>query len=216
MKRKTGKHLLLLLFLLPLLILLQNFIQQRSQASLLKPDTCFTESFREQALSSALYAELEERVHSDGEFADLLTTTMLNGKFFPKYLSGNRKAYLRFKPKAYYDLRSCYLAVWKDLENFPIPIRNDREIWQEIFYENTFGAARSYGGSGADPWIHGRYRIRRRRNVRKISGSSSSGNLHKSTGKRGTECKPLLCLTGNGEKSKKIHLLITNFLKYML
>ena len=84
MKRKTGKHLLLLLFLLPLLILLQNFIQQRSQASLLKPDTCFTESFREQALSSALYAELEERVHSDGEFADLLTTTMLNGKFFPK------------------------------------------------------------------------------------------------------------------------------------
>ena len=111
MKRKTGKHLLLLLFLLPLLILLQNFIQQRSQASLLKPDTCFTESFREQALSSALYA------------------------------------YLRFKPKAYYDLRSCYLAVWKDLENFPIPIRNDREIWQEIFYENTFGAARSYGGS---------------------------------------------------------------------
>ena len=147
MKRKTGKHLLLLLFLLPLLILLQNFIQQRSQASLLKPDTCFTESFREQALSSVLYAELEERVLSDGEFADLLTTTMLNGKFFPKYLSGNREAYLRFKPKAYYDLRSCYLAVWKDLENFPIPIRNDREIWQEIFYENTFGAARSYGGS---------------------------------------------------------------------
>ena len=147
MKRKTGKHLLLLLFLLPLLILLQNFIQQRSQASLLKPDTCFTESFREQALSSALYAELEERVHSDGEFADLLTTTMLNGKFFPKYLSGNREAYLRFKPKAYYDLRNCYLAVWKDLESFPIPIRNDREIWQEIFYENTFGAARSYGGS---------------------------------------------------------------------
>jgi len=55
MKRKTGKHLLLLLFLLPLLILLQNFIQQRSQASLLKPDTCFTESFREQALSSVPY-----------------------------------------------------------------------------------------------------------------------------------------------------------------
>ena len=147
MKRKTGKHLLLLLFLLPLLILLQNFIQQGSQASLLKPDTCFTESFREQALSSVLYAELEERVLSDGEFADLLTTTMLNGKFFPKYLSGNREAYLRFKPKAYYDLRNCYLAVWKDLENFPIPIRNDREIWKEIFYENTFGAARSYGGS---------------------------------------------------------------------
>ncbi len=99
MKRKTGKHLLLLLFLLPLLILLQNFYSAKKPGPpCLKPDTCFTESFREQALSSALYAELEERVHSDGEFADLLTTTMLNGKFFPKYLSGNREAYLRFKP----------------------------------------------------------------------------------------------------------------------
>lgn len=133
MKRKTGKHLLLLLFLLPLLILLQNFIQQRSQASLLKPDTCFTESFREQALSSALYAELEERVHSDGEFADLLTTTMLNGKFFPKYLSGNREAYLRFKPKAYYDLRSCYLAVWKDLESFPFQSETIEKYGKRFF-----------------------------------------------------------------------------------
>ena len=36
----------------------------------------------------------------------------------------------------------------------------------------------------------------------KFPSSSSSGNLHKSTGKRGTECKPLLCLTGNGKKVK--------------
>lgn len=100
MKRKTGKHLLLLLFLLPLLILLQNFIQQRSQASLLKPDTCFTESFREQALSSALYAELEERVHSDGEFADLLTTTMLNGEnFFQNIFPGTGKHISASSPK---------------------------------------------------------------------------------------------------------------------
>ena len=97
--------------------LASEFYSAKKPGSLLKPDTCFTESFREQALSSALYAELEERVHSDGEFADLLTTTMLNGKFFPKYLSGNREAYLRFKPKAYYDLRSCHLSLsgktWK-------------------------------------------------------------------------------------------------------
>ena len=147
MKRENGKYLLLLLFLLPLLTLLQNFIQQRSQASLLKTDICFTESFREQALTPELYAELQEKVDSDSEFADLLTATMLNGKFFPEYLSRNNEVYLRFKPEDYYDLRSCYLAVWKDLETFPIPARNDREISQEIFYENTFGADRSYGGS---------------------------------------------------------------------
>lgn len=99
MKRKTGKHLLLLLFLLPLLILLQNFIQQRSQASLLKPDTCFTESFREQALSSVLYAELEEQVLSDGEFADLLTTTMLNGKFFQNIFPETGKRICASNPK---------------------------------------------------------------------------------------------------------------------
>ena len=71
MKRKTGKHLLLLLFLLPLLILLQNFIQQRSQASLLKPDTCFTESFREQALSPLLYQQLEAGNFSQHELAEV-------------------------------------------------------------------------------------------------------------------------------------------------
>ena len=147
MKRKTGKYLLLLLFLLLLLTLLQNFIQQRSQASLLNADTCFTDSFRQQALPPALYAQLNEKEYSDREFADLLTATMLNGNFFPEYISRFNEAYLRFKPEAYYNLRRCYLAVWKDLETFPIPARNSREIKEEIFYENTFGADRSYNGS---------------------------------------------------------------------
>ena len=147
MKRKTGKYLLLLLFLLLSLTLLQNFIQQRSQTSLLNSDTCFTEAFREQALRPELYAQLDEKEYPDREFADLLTATMLNGKFFPRRLSRNNEAYLRFKPEDYYDLRSCYLAVWKDLETFPIPVRADGEIEEEIFYENTFGADRSYGGS---------------------------------------------------------------------
>ena len=127
--------------------MLQNFIQQRSQTSLLNSDTCFTEAFREQALRPELYAQLDEKEYPDREFADLLTATMLNGKFFPRRLSRNNEAYLRFKPEDYYDLRSCYLAVWKDLETFPIPVRADGEIEEEIFYENTFGADRSYGGS---------------------------------------------------------------------
>ena len=147
MKRETGKQLLLLFFLLLLLTLLQNFIQQRSRASLLKADICFTEDFREQALTPELYAELRNKENTEREFADLLTATMLNGKFHPKVLSGSNEAYLRFKPEAYYALRRCYLAIWKDLEVFPIPARKNREISKEIFYENTFGADRSYGGS---------------------------------------------------------------------
>ena len=62
---------------------------------------------------------------------------MLNGKFFPKYLSGNREAYLRFKPKPINDLRSCYLAVWKDLENFPIPDQKRIEKYGKRFFMKT-------------------------------------------------------------------------------
>ena len=101
MKRKTGKQLILLLFLLFAVTALQNFIQQRSRASLLHTDTCFTESFREQALSPLLYQQLEAGNYTDGEFADLLTATMLNQRFYPKKISGDNCPYLRFKQDEY-------------------------------------------------------------------------------------------------------------------
>ena len=52
--------------------LASEFYSAKKPGLPVKTGHLFTESFREQALSSALYAELEERVHSDGEFADLL------------------------------------------------------------------------------------------------------------------------------------------------
>ena len=105
MKRKTGKQLILLLFLLFAVTALQNFIQQRSRASLLHTDTCFTESFREQALSPLLYQQLEAGNYTDGEFADLLTATMLNQRFYPKKISGDNCPYLRFKQDEYLFLK---------------------------------------------------------------------------------------------------------------
>ena len=71
MKRKTGKQLILLLFLLFAVTALQNFIQQRSRASLLHTDTCFTESFREQALLPLLYQQLEAGNFSQHELAEV-------------------------------------------------------------------------------------------------------------------------------------------------
>ena len=147
MKRKTGKQLILLLFLLFAVTALQNFIQQRSRASLLHTDTCFTESFREQALSPLLYQQLEAGNYTDGEFADLLTATMLNQRFYPKKISGDNCPYLRFKQVEYLFLKDCYSAIWNDLETFPIPARTGTDIQEEISYENTFGARRDYGGS---------------------------------------------------------------------
>lgn len=147
MKRKTGKQLILLLFLLFMVTALQNFIQQRSWASLLNTDTCFTESFREQAFLPSLYQQLESGNYADGEFADLLTATMLNERFYPKKISGDNSHYLRFKPDEYLFLKNCYSAVWSDLETFPIPVRAGADIQEEISYENTFGARRDFGGS---------------------------------------------------------------------
>ena len=81
------------------------------------------------------------------EFADLLTTTMLNGKFFPKYLSGNREAY-QPKPKAYYALEKYYLAVLERPGKFSHSDCETIEKYGRDFYENTFGAARAMVEAG--------------------------------------------------------------------
>ena len=147
MKREFQKQLILLVFLLLVLTALLNFIRQRSRASLLNADTCFTEDFREQALSPRLYAQLEKETRTDGEFADFLTATMLNERFYPKKLSYDNHPYLRFKKDDYIFLKDCYSAVWSDLETFPIPARAGKMIQEEISYENTFGAKREFGGN---------------------------------------------------------------------
>lgn len=148
MKRRLQKQLIFLLFLLFSLTLLQNFIRQRSKASLLQTDTCFTEKFRQQALPPSLYAKLEkvQKEDSPKSFADLLTSTMLHGDFYPDKLSTDNEPYLQFKPEDYYLLKSLYAAIWSDLETFPVPQRASRDISREIYYENTFGAARTFGG----------------------------------------------------------------------
>lgn len=118
MKRRLQKQLIFLLFLLFSLTLLQNFIRQRSKASLLQTDTCFTEKFRQQALPPSLYAKLEkvQKEDSPKSFADLLTSTMLHGDFLPDKLSTDNEHYLQFKPEDYYLLKAfmqLYGVTWK-------------------------------------------------------------------------------------------------------
>ena len=86
MKRKTGKQLTPSSFSFAVaLSVLQNFIQQRSQGLPAKTRTPVLQKASGNRLCRLCYMQqLEEQVLSDGEFADLLTTTMLNGKFFPK------------------------------------------------------------------------------------------------------------------------------------
>ena len=143
MKRKHSRQLVLLVFLLLYNFLLGEVLTMRSQASILKESTCQNRSFREQFLFPALYDEIAKKE----EMEDCLTATMLKGNFQPQEIFTDFSIYQRFKPKEYILLRDSYSAVWSDLEVFPIPVRNDRPISEEISYENTFGTARSFGGN---------------------------------------------------------------------
>lgn len=139
MRSGYRRWVLSVVFLLLLVVSLQLLLEQRSRASILKADTCMEEDFRQQALSPALYEEIKVLEKKSACFSDVLTVTMLSGGFFPEKVYTDNKPYLRYKPKEYSLLRSCYESVWADLVYFPIPE-------SEISYENTFGAPRDFGG----------------------------------------------------------------------
>ena len=74
---------LLILFIINCFILVW-LIQDRSHASGLTATICNSDEFREQFLPPSLYKELSETSDFGHPFAELLTTTMLDGHFHPK------------------------------------------------------------------------------------------------------------------------------------
>ena len=139
MKANWKKWLLAALFLMVSVTALRMLILERSQASLLKMDTCEQSAFREQHLTPEVYEKISARTKNGSDFADVLTVTMLRGNFYPANISDDGEPYLKYKQEAYYLLRSCYEAVWSDLVYFPIPSA-------DISYEDSFGEPREYGG----------------------------------------------------------------------
>ncbi len=129
------KNILSLCVLLLILVQISDILDKRSQVSCLNINTCETSKFREQHLSEKLYKKLSE---SD-DFADDLTVTMLHGKFFPDEIWTDSVPYKKYKPVEYFRLRKTYQSIWADLKYFPVPD-------DEIFFENTYGAPRTYGG----------------------------------------------------------------------
>ncbi|MDO4273291.1 MAG: M23 family metallopeptidase [Eubacteriales bacterium] len=139
MKAGWKKWLLAVLFLMVSVTALQMLIQERSEASVLKADSCEQSGFRRQQLKPGLYEKILSLSEGKGNFADILTSTMLQGKFTPDTVSCENEPYLKYKREEYYLLRSRYEAVWSDLVYFPIPS-------QDIFFEDSFGEPREYGG----------------------------------------------------------------------
>jgi murein DD-endopeptidase MepM/ murein hydrolase activator NlpD len=141
MKSVTGKWILALTFLVLVVTSLQIMIRQRAGASVLKTESCESADFRAQHLSPALYEELKKlSMEKESSFSDLLTVTMLNGKFFPDWAAQDASSYIKYKQKEYELLRSAYAAVWEDLEYFPV-------AGEQFFFEDGFGDPREYGGS---------------------------------------------------------------------
>lgn len=87
MRNRQKNQVIFLVFLLLLNFLLQEMLLYRSRASILKENTCMSSGFREQKLSQDLYEALQKASAKGAEFADLLTTTMLQGNFYPERIS---------------------------------------------------------------------------------------------------------------------------------
>ncbi len=148
MKRKTGKHLLLLSsFSFAAAYLASEFYSAKKPGlPVKKPDTCFTESPGTGFVVCAIC-----RVRRKSTFGWRICRSSYNNyaewKIFFQNIFRNREAYLRFKPKAYYDLRNCYLAVWKTWKVFPFQSETIEKYGKRFLWKTPFGAARSYGGS---------------------------------------------------------------------
>lgn len=140
MKHVIRKWLLAMAFLLLFSVAAKEILLERSHASVLKGDTCCQKEFRSQHLTPEIYSQLEQRAAQGEDFWELLTATMLNGDFFPKQVSADNQAFLKYKPREYALLKALYQAVWADVRCFPIPGR-------DAAYEDSFGAPRAYGGT---------------------------------------------------------------------
>ena len=139
MKTHGRYRIVLILFFTLTVICLRTLLLERSRVSLLKADTCLNDAFRSQKLLPDLYEEIENRSEKGESFGDILTATMLSGDFSPERIDTDCDAFLKYKPKEYAFLKSCYEAVWADLICFPVPD-------QGMDYEDTFGEARDFGG----------------------------------------------------------------------
>lgn len=137
-KRKFGWFIwaMALFILIPALL---GIIRERSRASILTEKIYESPAFREQKLPERLYREIKEQVSLKYGVDDMVTITMLNGRFAPKEISLDEEPYRKYKSAEYERIRKCYGAIWKDLRYFPV-------AGEQFYYENTFLEPRSYGG----------------------------------------------------------------------
>lgn len=134
-----------LIFCVCMTVILQSYLWERSQASVLKADINETKAFREQQLSESVLELLEEGSQGEGhKFARMLTNAMLKADFRAvdeSLVSSFMEdaVYLKYKREEYQSLLESYEAIWADLEFFPVKADG-------CTFEDTFLAPRTFGG----------------------------------------------------------------------
>lgn len=125
-----------LMFVSAMLLLLA----ERSEASGLNADTCRSMEFRNQTLKPELYEELIVLSEEGEEFGEILTASMLHGKFSPEEICTDSNSFLKYKKEEFFSLQHCYEAVWADIKYFPVSS-------PDISFEDSWRAPRDYGGT---------------------------------------------------------------------
>lgn len=121
------------------LIDLEGMLRERSRVSFLQENQIQDAAFREQKLSEEMYQKLHEKAGKNGDWIELLTSSMLDGRFSLKSVTNHGKLYRKYKKEAYESLKKAYRAVWSDIRYFPIAS-------EEMYVEDTWLAPREYGG----------------------------------------------------------------------
>ena len=119
--------------------LAREVLKERSKASVLYENVWEGKEFRRQDLKPELYEKILDSARKPEKFSDILTATMLHGNFHPEEVIPDKRIFWKYKSEEYRILRECYQAVWEDIQYFPVPER-------QIYYEDTYGEARAYGG----------------------------------------------------------------------
>lgn len=122
--------------------ILTHIILERSTASVLKENCLTSQSFRQQDFSPELYQQINSLQNPSLNLSDVFTTTMLHGNFHPQTLSCDNRPFLLYKKDRYLQIKKYYEAIWKDLQYFPVAVKNINEI----NYENSWMEERAYGG----------------------------------------------------------------------
>lgn len=120
-------------------VCLVQVIAERSEVSFLTEETVESMEFRAQLLPEGLFEEIISRAKGKEESIELLTSTMLHGRFFPARVNEEVELFQKYKEKEYESLLQAYQAVWQDIIYFPV-------AGEGISYIDSWMTSRTYGG----------------------------------------------------------------------